>query len=396
MKVYLDNGATTRVDPRVLKEMMPYFSQSYGNPGSMHSLGLQAKNALDKSRRTVAKILNCSEEEIIFTGSGTESINLAIKGVALTSKGKHIITQKTEHHAVLETCESLQRQGYEITFLDTDKFGLVNLKELEKVIRKDTILVTIMYANNEVGTIQPIKEIAKICKTRGVIFHTDACQATGYLNMNVQSLGVDLMSMNGSKIYGPKGVGVLYKKKGVTIKPLIHGGGQELRLRSGTENIPSIVGFAKALSLAEKEKEKEVRRLATLRDKLIKGILGKIPKTFLNGHPTKRLPNNVNISVLDVEGEAILLYLDKYQICASTGSACTSKTLDPSHVILAMGLPYEAAHGSLRFTLGRFNTEKDIKKVLKILPGVVKKIREISPVRLNMKDFKSRGGKKHG
>lgn len=393
MKIYLDNAATTKVDKRVLNAMKPYFSEHYGNPGSMHSLGLEAKNALDNSRKTVAKILNCSPNEIIFTGSGTESINLAIKGVAfaLKEKGKHIITQKTEHHAVLETCEYLKAQGYEITFLETDKFGLVNPQDIETAIKDNTILVTIMYANNEIGTIQPIKEIAKLCKQKKVLFHTDACQATGYLDINIQSLGVDLMSLNGSKIYGPKGIGILYKRKDISLIPIIHGGGQEFRLRSGTENIPSIVGFAKALEIVESEKQKEVKRLEKLRNRLIKGILEKIPKSFLNGHPEKRLPNNVNISVLDVEGEAILLYLDKYGICASTGSACTSKTLDPSHVILAIGLPYEAAHGSLRFSLGRFTKEKDIKKVLEVLPKVVEKIRKLSPVNLNMKDFQGGG-----
>lgn len=387
-KIYLDNAATTCMDKRVFDVMKPFFYNYYGNPGSMHSIGLKAKNALDFSRKKVSDILNCSPEEIIFTGSGTESINMAIKGfVGLKTKGKHLITQKTEHHAVLESCKFLEKQGYEISYLNVDRFGLIDLRELEKTIRKDTVLVSIMYANNEIGTIQPIKEIADICRKKEVLFHTDACQATGYLDIDVKNLGVDFMSLNGSKIYAPKGIGVLYIRKGLKITPLIHGGGQENGARSGTENIPSIVGFAKALEIAESEKKEEVKRLSKLKDKLIERILEKIPKSFLNGHPVKRLPNNVNISFLDVEGESILLYLDKYGICASTGSACTSRTLEPSHVILAIGLPYEAAHGSIRFSLGRFNNEEDIDTVLKFLPGIIKNLRNISPVKLNVKDF---------
>jgi len=389
-QIYLDNAATTKMDKRVFKAMEPYFCKFYGNPGSMHSLGLEAKKILNESRKKVSEVLNCNPKEIIFTGSGTESINMAIKGVAnaLKEKGNHIITQKTEHHAVLETCKFLEKQGFKATYLNVDRFGIINLKELEKAIDDSTILVSIMYANNEIGTIQSIKEISKICKEKNVLFHTDACQATGYLEINVKKLGVDLMSINGSKIYGPKGIGALYIREGVKIIPLIHGGGQENKLRSGTENIPLIVGFAKALELCEKEKQKEIKRITKLRDKLIKGILENVSKTFLNGHPEKRLPNNVNVSILDIEGEAILLYLNEQGICASSGSACTSKTLDPSHVILATGLPYEAAHGSIRFSLGRFNKEQDIKKVIDVLPEIVEKLRKISPVNLNMKDFK--------
>lgn len=390
--IYLDNSATTPVDKRVVEAMLPYFNEIYGNPGSMHSEGLSGLEALEESREKVAKILNCSPEEIIFTGSGTESINMAIKGVAhfynkKMKKGNHIITQKTEHHAVLDTCDFLEKEGYEITYLNVDRFGMVNPKEVEAAIKENTILVSIMYANNEIGTIQPLHEISDICKKKKVLFHTDACQAAGYLNLNVKELGVDLLSLNGSKVYGPKGVGLLYKKRGVMLTPLLHGGGQENRLRSGTENIPSIVGFAKALELAEEEKPFEVGRITQLRNKLIDGILKTIPKTFLNGHPNMRLPNNVNVTVLDIEGEAALLYMDKEGICASTGSACTSKTLDPSHVILALGMPYEAAHGSLRFTLGRSTTEEGIDKLLEILPKIAKDLRGISPVNLNPKDF---------
>ncbi len=389
---YLDNAATTPVDPAVVEAMLPYFNQIYGNPGSMHTEGLRGQEALEESREKIAKILNCTPDEIIFTSGGTESINMAIKGIAhqygkKMNKGKHIITQKTEHHAVLETCQFLESEGYEVTYLDVDRYGMIRIEDLKKAIRSDTILVSIMYANNEVGTIQPIEEIAKICKEKKILFHTDACQAAGYLNLNVKGLGVDLMSLNASKVYGPKGVGLLYVRKGVMITPLIHGGGQENRKRSGTENIPLIVGFAKALEIATLEKGGEVKRIGKLSEKLTNGILSTIPKSFLNGHPTKRLPNNVNISVLDVEGEAALLYLDKEGICASTGSACTSKTLDPSHVILALGLPYEAAHGSMRFTLGKSTTEEGIDKLLKVFPGIVKELRGISPVNLKAEDF---------
>lgn len=390
---YLDNAATTPVDPLVIQEMLPYFNQIYGNPGSMHTEGLNGQEALEDSREKISKILNCSPDEIIFTSGGTESINMAIKGVAhqqhkKMKKGNHIITQKTEHHAVLDTCAFLESEGYEITYLDVDKYGMIKLEDLKNAIKKETILVSIMYANNEIGTIQPIEEIAKICKEKKVLFHTDACQAAGYLNLNVKELGVDLMSLNASKVNGPKGVGLLYIRKGVMITPLLHGGGQERKLRSGTENIPLIVGFAKALEIANRDKEKESKRLSKLSEKLTKGILSTIPKSFLNGHPSKRLPNNVNISILDIEGEAALLYLDKEGICASTGSACTSKTLDPSHVILAIGLPYEAAHGSMRFTLGKTTTEEGIDKLLKVFPGIVRELRGISPVNLKVEDFK--------
>ncbi len=390
--VYLDNAATTKVDERVLKEMLPYFTEKYGNAGSMHKLGLYSKQALDDSRKKVSEIFGCSPEEIVFTGSGTESINMAIKGIAfaMKHKGNHIITQKTEHHAVLECCEYLEKNGYKVSYLDVDRDGVVDLDQLRKEINDETILVSIMYANNEIGTIQPIKEISKICKEKNVLFHTDACQAAGYLDLNVSKLGVDLMTINGSKIYGPKGVGALYIRKGVKIIPLIHGGGQERRLRSGTENIPLIVGFAKALEIAEQEKKEETERVKRLRDFLVEELLKKIPKSFLNGHPTQRLPNNANITFLDVEGEAILLYLDQKGICVSSGSACTSKTLDPSHVILAIGLPYEAAHGSIRFSFGRFNTIEDVQKVVKELPPIIEKLREISPVNLKMEDFVSK------
>ena len=390
-EIYLDNSATTMTDERVFEAMKPFFNVYYGNPGSMHHKGLEAKKALDASREIIADILNCQPKEVIFTAGGTESINLAIKGVvyALKDKGNHIITQTTEHPAVLETCEFLEKEGFKVTYLDVDKYGMISLDDLKNAITDETILVSIMYANNEIGTIQPLKEISEICKENKVYFHTDACQASGLLDMNVQNLGVDLMTINGSKVYGPKGIGMLYVRSGTKIKPLIHGGGQENKLRSGTENIPAIVGFAKALEIAQEEKHSEVERLTKLRDRLIKEVLETIPKCFLNGHPTKRLPNNANISILEIEGEAILLYLDEEGICASSGSACTSKTLDPSHVVIATGYPYEAAHGSIRFSLGRHTTEEGVDKLLKVLPGIVQNLRDISPVHLNMEDFKS-------
>lgn len=386
--IYLDNSATTRMDPKVKEEMLKYFDEEYGNPGSFHQKGLNARLAMDDARERISKILKCRFREIIFTAGGTESINLAIKGLfrSLKKQGKnHIITTKVEHHAVLHTCEYLEKEeGAEVTYLDVDKYGMVNPKDVENAVKENTCLITIMYANNEIGTINPIKEIGEIARRKGIYFHTDACQAAGYCNLNVEELNVDLMTINGSKIYGPKGVGLLYYKLGTPLMPIIHGGGQENKIRSGTENVPAIIGFAKSLEICEQEKEEEVQRLIILREKLINGILENVPKSFLNGHPTLRLPNNVNISILDIEGEGLLLYLNEYDIYASTGSACTSATLDPSHVVLATGVPYEAAHGSLRFTLGRWTTEEDVKKTLKVLPDIVKILRDISPVNVNV------------
>jgi len=386
-KIYLDHAATTYVDERVFEEMKPYFMEKYGNPSSFHSLGLEAKDAVDNARKKVASLINADAKEIIFTGSGTESVNLAIKGVAfsLKDKGKHIITSKIEHPAVLNTCKYLEKQGFRISYLPVDKYGIVKLSALEKVIDNDTILVSIMYANNEIGTIQPIEEIAKICHKHGIIFHTDACQAAGLLEIDVKKLDVDLMSMNGSKIYAPKGVGCLYVRKGVKLEPLIYGGGHEFGLRSGTENVPYIVGFAKALEIAQAEKEKESKRLEKLRDMLIQGLM-KIPGTYLNGHPKKRLPNNVNISFDAVEGEAILLHLNENGICASTGSACSSHSLEPSHVLKALGLPYEIIHGSIRFSLGKKTTEQDIEYVIKVMTKIIEELRSISPLSKQKKE----------
>tara|TARA_Y100000310_G_scaffold144893_3_gene144208 strand:+ start:27036 stop:28211 length:1176 start_codon:yes stop_codon:yes gene_type:complete len=380
--VYLDHAATTPVDPRVKQEMDKYYSEVFGNPGSFHSFGLEAKDAIEDARARVATIFHSKPLEVIFTGSGTESVNLAILGVAkgYKHKGNHIITTKAEHHAVLHSCEFLQKEGYNVTFLPVGKDGIVNPKDVEAAITDKTILVSIMYANNEIGTINPIKEIGEICKAKKVLFHSDACQAAGALDINVENLNVDLLSINGSKLYGPKGVGALFVKQGTQLKPVIHGGGQERDLRSGTEDVPAIRGLTKALELAQEEKETENIRLTRLRDYLIANILKTIPKTRLNGHATKRLPNNVNISFMDIEGEALILYLNEYGICVSTGSACTSKTLDPSHVILALGVPFETAHGSVRFTLGKSSTKEGMDHVLKVLPDVIKKLRAISPV----------------
>lgn len=378
---YLDHSATTYMGKEVVEAMEPYFGEKFGNPSSMHNKGLEAKNALDDAREKCSKLLNCEKEEIIFTGSGTESINLAIQGLARASNKKHIITTGIEHHAVLDTVEFLETQGYEVTKVPVNKNGLVDLDALEKSIKDNTLLITIIYVHNEIGVIQDIKKISEIAKKHNVLFHTDACQA-GYLNLNVKELGVDYMTLNGSKIYGPKGTGMLYKKKDAPLKPLMFGGGQEFGLRSGTQNIPGIVGFVKALELIQNDK-KEVERLTKLRDKLTNELL-KIPKTILIGDKEKRVPHNVNISFLDIEGESILLHLNEHKIYISTGSACTSSSLEPSHVIVALGYPYEVAHGSIRFTLGRRTTEDDIDKVLKVLPDIVQNLRDISPLNLEV------------
>lgn len=383
-QIYLDHAATTPMDPRVLEAMMPYFGPEFGNPSSIYAIAQRAKQALDEARSDVAEILGCTPEEIIFTSGGTESDNLAILGVARAnkSKGNHIVTTKIEHHAVLHPCEVLEKEGFEVTYVEVEKNGIVDAEKLKAAIREDTILVSVMYANNEIGTIQPIGTIGRFCKKRDIPFHTDACQAAGALDINVDRLKVSLLTLNGSKIYGPKGVGVLYIKKGINIQPLMYGGEQERRIRPGTENVAGIVGLAKALQLAQEESEKENKRLIALRDYLIKGIETRIPKVILNGDRVERLPNNVNVSILDIEGEALLLRLDMAGFAASSGSACTSGSLDPSHVILALGHPYEIAHGSLRFSLGKNTTKKDLDNLLEVLPKIVDDLRAISPVRL--------------
>jgi len=396
-KIYLDHAATTPTDSKVTKEMEKYTSKVYGNPGSLHSAGREAKSAIFKARKTIANILNCRPEEIIFTGSGTESDNLAVFGVARANKnfGNHVICSAIEHHAVLFSCEQLEKEGFKITFSKVNNDGILALDYFKKAINDSTILVSVMYVNNEIGTIQPIEKITEIIKqvredrTKRAIktpiyFHTDACQAAGYLDLDVQKLGVDLLTINGSKIYGPKGTGILYIRTGVKIDPIIFGGGQESGKRSGTENIAGIVGIAKALEIASKKRKKESQRESKLRDYFIKELFKSISKMVLNGHPIKRLPNNVNISILDIEGEAMLLWLDKYGIYVSTGSACDSQSLDPSHVIIALGRPYEYANGNLRFTLGRSTTKKDIDYVLKVLPKIVRELRRISPVRVKI------------
>jgi len=376
----MDHAATTPVDARVLEAMQPYFSVKYGNASSLHSFGAEAKQALEESRETVAKAINAGNEEIVFTSGGTESDNTAIQGVAWAGrdKGKHVITSRIEHHAVLHTCEQLEKMGFEVTYLKVDKTGTVDPSELEKSIRRDTILVTIMHANNEVGTIEPIKEIGEITRKNGIPFHTDAVQTFGKIPIDAKDMNIDLLSVSSHKLYGPKGVGALYIRKGVKIKPMMHGGGHERGMRSGTENVAGIVGLAKATGLALASMPAEAERQAKLRDKLIKNILT-IKDSWLNGHPTKRLPNNVNVSFKHIEGESILLMLDEKGIAASTGSACSSKSLTPSHVLTAIGLKPQEAHGSLRLTLGKDNSEGDVDYALEAIEDVVAKLRKMSP-----------------
>ena len=356
--------------------------QYYGNASSVYTIARESKKALEKAREQVAKALNANIDEIYFTAGGSESDNFALKGIAeaMGKKGKHIITTQIEHHAILHTCEYLQQRGFEITYLPVDEYGKISLEELKNAIRKDTILISVMFANNEIGTIQPIKEIGAIAKEKGVYFHTDAVQAVGHVKIDVKEMNIDLLSLSGHKICAPKGIGAIYIKKGVAINPLIHGGAQEKRRRAGTENIAGIVGLGKAIELANEEIEQNVTKVSALRDKLINGILEKIPYSKLNGHPTDRLPGNCNISFEFIEGESMLLLLDSKGIAASSGSACTSGSLDPSHVLLAIGLPHEKAHGSLRMTLEHYNTEKEVDIVLEELPAIVSKLRDMSPL----------------
>lgn len=392
-KIYLDHAATTPLDRRVFSAMNPYFSDNFGNPSALYKIGRDAQNAITGARKQIAGLIHALPENIIFTGGGSESDNLAIYGVAKAhaGKGRHIISIGIEHHAVLRPLEDLAKSGFEITYVPVGKNGIVSAETVAKAIRRDTILVTIMYANNEMGAIQPIadigREILKYRKSNNTpypYFHSDACQAAGYLDLDVEKLHLDLMTLNGSKIYGPKGAGILYLRRGVKITPLILGGGQEKGLRSGTENVPSIVGLAKALELAQNSRDMEFRRLRDLTGYFWKEIQAKIPDVRLNGPAigADRLPNNLNVTFMNIEGEAMLLYLDEYGIMCSTGSACTSESLEPSHVLRAMGLPYEMAHGSLRFTFGRNNGKDDIDYIMKYLSDVVAQLREMSPVRL--------------
>jgi cysteine desulfurase len=379
--IYLDYNATTPIDERVLSAMLPYLKEEFGNPSSIYSLAQWARRAVEEAREKLAKLLNADPKEIIFTSGGTESDNFAIKGIAYANqdKGKHIITSQIEHHAVLNTCKFLEKQGFHITYLPVDRYGVVDLDALEKSITSQTILISIMFANNEVGTIQPIKKIGEIAKRHGVYFHTDAVQAVGKIPIDVKELGIDLLSLSAHKFYGPKGVGALYLRKGVKISSFIQGGEQERGRRGGTENVAGIVGLGKAAEIAQEEMAEEEKRVRALRDELERRLLERIPEVVLNGHPQNRLYNTLSICVKYVEGESMLLNLDREGICASSGSACTSGSLEPSHVLLAMGVPPEIAHGSLRFSLGKFNREEDVERVSEVLPSIVEELRKISP-----------------
>lgn len=381
-RVYMDNAATTALRRDVLDAMMPYLTDIYGNPSSLHYFGQEAHKAVENARHQVASELNAEDNEIVFTGCGTEADNMALKGIAekYQSKGKHIITSSVEHHAILHTCEYLEKHGFEVTYLPVDEYGMVKAEQVRDAIRSDTILVSIMFANNEVGTIMPIKEIGAVCREKGVFFHTDAVQAVGHVAIDVKAMNIDLLSLSAHKLHGPKGVGALYIRKGIVVPPLLHGGAQERRKRAGTENVAGIVGLGKAIEIACSDIEGTSKRMCYLRDKLINGIEASIPEVKLNGHRTERLPGNVNFSIKYIEGESILLMLDINGIAASSGSACTSGSLDPSHVLLAMGMPHETAHGSLRLTLGDDTTEDDIDYVLEVLPEIVVKLRKMSPL----------------
>ena len=380
--IYFDNAATTPIRPEVYDAMRPYIESCYGNPSSVYKLARESKKAIDLARKQVADAINADSGEIFFTGCGSESDNWAIKGVALAlkDKGKHIITTNIEHHAILHTCEFLEENGYEVTYIPVDEYGRVRAEDVEKAIRDDTILVSVMTANNEIGTIEPIGEIGEICRRKGVYFHTDAVQAVGHIKIDVKEMNIDLLSLSGHKIGAPKGIGALYIRKGVKIKNLIHGGQQEKGKRAGTENVIGIAALGKAIELAVSEMEDTTERLKYLRDKIINGVLKNIEYSRLNGHPEERLPGNVNISFEFIEGESMLLMLDAKGICASSGSACTSGSLDPSHVLLAIGLPHEKAHGSLRISLGYQNTEEEVDKLLEVLPPIVQRLREMSPL----------------
>jgi len=388
--IYMDNAATTPVKKEVLEEMLPYFTEKYGNPSSVYSLGSMSKRAVEDAREKVAKALGANPREIFFTGGGSESDNWAIKGVAFANydKGNHIITSKIEHHAILHTCEYLEKKGFEVTYLDVDEYGIVDLEQLRNAITDKTILISIMFANNEIGTIQPIKEIGEIAKEKNIYFHTDAVQAIGNIKIDVKELNIDLLSLSAHKFYGPKGIGALYVRQGVKIDPLITGGAQERKRRAGTENVPAIVGLGKAIELAYTNFEEKNNRLIKLRDMLIEKIKSNIDYVRLNGHPVRRLPGNVNMCFQFIEGESLLLSLDMEGIAASSGSACTSGSLDPSHVLLAIGLSHEIAHGSLRLTLGDFNTEEEIDYVVEKLVKIVERLRSMSPLYEKVKEEK--------
>lgn len=381
-KIYLDNNATTPIHPEVKEFILPFLGEKFGNPSSIHWAGRDVRKAIEDARENVAKLINADPKEIIFTGSGTEANNTAIKGIAFQNWDKkgHIITSSVEHSSVLNTCRYLEKKGFEVTYLPVDEYGMIDPEDLKKAIRRETILISIMMANNETGNIYPIVELVKIAKERNILFHCDAVQSPGKIEVDVKKLGVDMLTISAHKIYAPKGVGALYIRKGLRIDPLITGGHQEKNRRGGTENVIGIVGFGKACEIALKEINEVPQKVKKLRDKLEKGIVERIPDVKVNGHPEKRIPTTLNVSFLYVEGESILLHLDMEGIAASSGSACTSGTLDPSHVLLAMGIPHEIAHGSVRFSLGRETTEEDIDKVLEVLPPIIERLRSFSPL----------------
>jgi len=380
-RIYLDYAATTPTHPEVVKAMLPYFTDAFGNPSSIHSLGQETKAAIEEARDKVARLIGARSEEIVFTSGGTEADNFAVKGVAYANRqrGNHIITTSIEHHAVLEPCKFLEGQGFEVTYLPIDKYGLVDPEDVRKAITDKTVLISVMHANNEIGTIEPIPEIAKIAQRQEIYFHTDAVQTIGHIPVNVDALGVDLLSISAHKIYGPKGIGALYIRKGTRIVPFMHGGEQERGRRASTENVPAIVGFGKAVEIAESEMQDEMERLTSLRDELIRGLFERMEGIYLNGHPSQRLPSNVNISVEFVEGESMAISLDLDGIAASTGSACASNAVEASHVLLALGLPAWLCHGSLRLSLGRETTREDMERVLEVLPRIVSRLRAMSP-----------------
>lgn len=380
--IYLDNNATTKTDEEVVKAMMPYLLENYGNPSSIYKIGRENRKAVEESREKIAEILNCKPDEIYFTSGGSESDNTAIRGIAYSykNKGNHIITSKIEHPAVLETCKQLEKEGFEVSYIGVDENGIINLEELKNAIKPTTTLITIMFANNEIGTIEPIEEIGKIAKENDIIFHTDAVQAVGSIKIDVKKLNIDSLSLSAHKFYGPKGIGVLYVRKGIKFNKFINGGHQERNKRAGTENVAGIVGLAKAMELAYRDLENHNKKIKELRDYYVEQIKEKIPYIKINGDMEKRLPGNSNISFRFIEGESLLLNLDLKGICASSGSACTSGSLDPSHVLLAIGLPHEIAHGSLRISIGKYNTKEEIDYVVENLVEVVSRLREMSPL----------------
>lgn len=380
--IYLDNAATTKTRPEVVEAMLPYFTEKFGNPSSVYGFASQNKEAVTVAREQIAKALNAPTQDIYFTAGGSEADNWALKAAmeAYKDKGNHLITTKIEHHAILHTCEYLEKQGCEVTYLDVDENGVVDLEQLKKSIKPTTVLISVMYANNEIGTIQPIKEIGQIAKEHGVLFHTDAVQAFGQLPIDVVAENIDMLSASGHKLNGPKGIGFLYIKKGLKLRSLIHGGGQERKRRAGTENVPGIVGFGKAVELAVAGMEEKIKKETELRDYMIDRVLAEIPYVRLNGHRTLRLPNNANFSFQFIEGESLLIMLDMKGICASSGSACTSGSLDPSHVLLAIGLPHEIAHGSLRLTLSEETTKEEIDFTIDQLKAIVANLRNMSPL----------------